>query len=353
MLRWIDNLNDADAPIVGPKMARLGTMRGLGLDVPDGFAVTADAFRRFLRNGHLEHKIDEKLALLTDPHDLEKAETVSWEIREIIETTPMDGSLATLLRDAYDDLCFRYAEIDMPVAVRSSATGEDSSNASFAGQYESYLGVIGAQDVVDSIRRAWGSLFAARAITYRAHQNQRYRDTPMAVGVIRLVHARCAGVAFSAHPVTRKRDRIVIEGSWGWGEAVVQGVVQADHVELDKETGRIIDYVNADKKIVSTFDHTQKGVIEREMPERFRNARCLSDEMIAALWQVVCDVEKHYKAPIDLEWVIDRHWRDGMPVSVVQTRPITTLGEEAEEPKAPQWDPLGYASRYGMGLGKK
>ncbi len=100
------------------------------------------------------------------------------------------------MRDAYDELCFRHGDVGLPVAVRSSAAGEDAASASFAGQYESYLGIIGADGVVAAIRQAWSSLFVARALTYRLRQKQHYRDTPMGVGVLRLVHARCAGVAF-------------------------------------------------------------------------------------------------------------------------------------------------------------
>lgn len=350
ILRWVDDLGENDFALTGPKMARLGTLRRIGLAVPDGFAVTAETFRNFLAETHLEAQISAQLDLLTDPNDLAAAESVSNAIRTKIESTPINPSVAAVLREAYEELCFRHSEIDMPVAVRSSATGEDAANASFAGQYESYLGIIGGDDVINSVRKAWSSLFAARAITYRKWQNQHFKDTPMAVGVIRLIHARCAGVAFSAHPVTRKRDRIVVEGSWGWGEAVVQGVVQADHIEMDKETGRVIEYVNADKKIVSTFDHTARGVIERDMPQRFRNAPCLTDAMLSELWETVGKVEKHYGQPVDLEWVFDRHWTPGQPVSVVQTRPITTMGDESEAPAAPKWDPLNYASRYGLGI---
>ena len=137
------------------------------------------------------------------------------------------GELETALCNAYDELCFRHGDVGLPVAVRSSAVGEDAFNASFAGQYESYLGVVGAEAVVAAVRRAWSSLFVARALAYRLRHKQHYRETPMGVGVLRLVHARCAGVAFSAHPVNKKRDRFVIEGAWGWGKSVDAGDCRA------------------------------------------------------------------------------------------------------------------------------
>ena len=350
MLQWIEELEDDDAANVGAKMARLGTLRRLGLEVPDGFAVTVDAFRQFLAHDGLDARIDACLAQLAEPDDLATTEQVSKRIRALVEGAPVDASLSATIGDAYEELCFRCFEVEVPVAVRSSATGEDSAETSFAGQYESYLGIAGKHGVIDAVRRVWSSLFVARAITYRARHRLAFRDTPMAVGIVRLVHARCAGVAFSAHPVTRKRDRIVVEGSWGWGEAVVQGLVEPDHVEIDKETGRVLDYATADKRVISTFSAEDGIVGEREMPERFRNTACLTDDILESLWQTVCRVERHYRVPIDIEWAVERNWRKGLPIAVVQARPITALGLETDRPDTPKWDPLSYASRYGMGL---
>ena len=172
--------------------------------------------------------------------NLVELEVASLRVRELIEQAPMERAFEGALRDAYDELCFRHGDVSLAVAVRSSAAGEDAATASFAGQYESYLGVIGADAVLTAVRRAWSSLFVARALTYRARQKQHFRETPMGVGVLRLVHARCAGVAFSAHPVSGKRDRFVIEASWGWGDSVVQGTVEPDSVEVDRNDGRVL-----------------------------------------------------------------------------------------------------------------
>ena len=218
MLRWVSELTDEDSAAVGPKIARLGTLRASGIDVPDGFAVTVDAFEKFLAVNGLDQCIDRELAAASDIDNLAEMEAASNRVRGIIEQTPMDGGLEAALRDAYHELCFRHGDVGLSVAVRSSAAGEDAADASFAGQYESYLGIVGAEAVVTAVRRAWSSLFVARALAYRLRQKQHYRETPMGVGVLRLVHARCAGVAFSANPVSKKRDRFVIEGAWGWGE---------------------------------------------------------------------------------------------------------------------------------------
>ena len=204
-----------------------------------------------------------------------------------------------------------------------------------------------------AIRKAWSSLFVARAMSYRLRQRQHYRDTPMAVGVLRLVHARCAGVGFSADPVRKKLDRFIVEGSWGWGEAVVQGTVEPDHVEIDRADGRVISYRVGNKRIATVFDRALGVVADKELPVRFHAARCLSEEMINALWQALTQIERHFGHPVDIEWVIEPNWRPGIPVSVVQVRAITTLGNEAPASAPPKWDALGYAAKYGLGIKPK
>jgi pyruvate, water dikinase len=349
MLRWLNELTDDDAMTVGPKIARLGGLRVVGIEIPDGFAVTAEAFRSFLTANALEPAIDRELHSAADVDNLAALERASGQIRQLIDQARLDRRFEDALRDAYEELCFRHADPALPVAVRSSATGEDSAAASFAGQYESYLGVIGADAVVAAVRRAWGSLFAPRALSYRLRQKQNYRDTPMAVGVLRLIHARCAGVAFSAHPVNKKRDRFVIEGAWGWGESVVQGTVEPDYVEVDRADGRIMIYRIGEKRVASVFDRLKGGVSEQPLPPRFHRAQCLTEDMVRALWTTIVEIERRFGRPIDIEWVIEPNWRPNLPLSIVQVRPISTF-DAAADARLPKWDPLGYAAKYGMGM---
>ena len=135
------------------------------------------------------------------------------------------------------------------------------STASFAGIFDTYLGVSGPDRVLNAVRQCWASLFSTRAVACRLRAGTHHRDMPMAVGVIELIHARASGVAFSAHPVTGKTDRIVIETSWGWGEAVVQGLVTPDHIEVGKADGRVLKYQVADKTVVSAFDYAVGRVV--------------------------------------------------------------------------------------------
>jgi len=184
-------------------------------------------------------------------------------------------------------------------------------------------------------------------VAYRVRAGTHHRDMPMAVGVIELIHARASGVAFSAHPVTGKTDRIVIETSWGWGEAVVQGLVTPDHVEVGKADQRVLRYQVATKKVVSSFDYAVGRVVETAMPARLVERRVLDDEQIAAVVGAVLAVERYYGYPVDVEWVLDRHRREGEPVCVVQARPITTTALAAPAPT--EWNPAAMAAKYIFG----
>jgi len=323
LVRWIEELGERDIPVAGAKLARLGELRQLGLLVPEGFVVAASAYEEFVARPELASILERHLAAL-DPEDLGALEAASTAIRHAFESVPLPDQVAKAIDEAYEELSDRCRDLNVPTAVRSSATGEDAASASFAGQFDTYLGVAGSHRVAEAIRRCWGSLFTARALAYRARKGLDYRESPMAVGVVELVHARASGVAFSIHPVTGKRDRMVVECSWGWGEAIVQGLVTPDHIEIGKTDRRVLDYQVASKQMVSMFDYARGAVVEGPMPERFRNRRVLDDEEIGAVVDAVLRIENHYCHPVDVEWVLSRHRRPGERVAVVQARPEST-----------------------------
>ncbi len=150
-------------------------------------------------------------------------------------------------------------------------------------------------------------------------------------------------MAFSIHPVTGKRDRIVIETSWGWGEAIVQGIVDPDHVEVGKADNRILKYDVAHKKMVSAFDFAEGRVTEIAMPERLADRKVLDEEQVTAIAEAVKAIEEHYGYPVDVEWVISRHRRAGDPICIVQSRPVTVTGQEST---AAAYDPVALAQKY-------
>lgn len=336
MIRWIDELGEEDLPVAGAKLARLGELRSLGLSVPEGFVVTTEAFRAFTEEAALASLLDRQLGLLDEGDDLARVEAAAATIRRAFEAMPVPDPVAGEVAEAYDELSERCRDLNVPTAVRSSAVGEDAEAASFAGQFDTYLGVAGVERVLDAVRRCWASLFTPRALAYRMQRGIDHLESPMAVGVVELVHARASGVAFTVHPVTGKTDRMVVECSWGWGEAVVQGLVTPDHIEIGKSDRRLLEYQVARKEMVSMFDYARGQVVEGPMPARFRDRRVLDDEEVDAVVEAALRIEAHYGYPVDVEWVVSRHRRPGDPVAVVQARPETTQSESHGPGDRPQ-----------------
>jgi pyruvate,water dikinase len=344
---WIDEVAPATAvTVAGAKIGRLAELRAAGVLVPAGFAVTVDAYRRHCAAAGLDARVDRVLAGLPADPSPEQVEAASVQIRAMFAAEQPSTDLEAAIAAAYEQLCLRLHEVNVPTAVRSSATGEDSGEASFAGIFDTYLGVSGTGRVLEAVRSCWGSLFTARALAYRLAKGISHRDMPIAVGVIELVHARASGVAFSVHPVTGKRDRVVIEGSWGWGEAVVQGLVTPDHVEVGKSDGRLLRYEVAHKTVVSAFDYAAGRVVETAMPASLADRRVLDDEQVAAIVRAVTAIEAHYGYPVDVEWVLDRHRRPGEPICIVQSRPVTVTAPD-QAPTA--WNPVAMATKYAFG----
>ena len=279
-IAWVDEIAPEQAVgVCGAKMGRLAELLEAGVSLPKGFTVTVDAFRRHWDQAGLAEVADAVLGGLGTDAGPAEVEAAASAVRAELTGREVSADLAALIGDAYEELSSRCFEINVPTAVRSSAIGEDSGTASFAGIFDTYLGVSGPDRVLNAVRRCWASLFNARAVSYRLRAGAPHRDMPMAVGVLELIHARASGVAFSAHPVTGKTDRIVIETSWGWGEAVVQGLVTPDHVEVGKADGRVLRYQVATKTVVSNFDYAVGRVIETESgpPGRPPGARRRAD----------------------------------------------------------------------------
>ncbi len=344
---WMEDLDDSAIPVVGSKMARLGQLKHWGLKVPRGFGLTSNAYQRFMEEANINKLIDEELDRLHDLEDTVAISAASRKIRKLVESARVPKDLRDIFVNAYEELCYRCFHVNQPVAVRSSAIGEDAADASFAGQFDTYLGLAGREDVIDGIKRCWGSLFTERGITYRLKNHLGHHESPMAVCVLELIDARASGVAFSIDPVSGKRDRMVIEGNWGWGEAVVQGVVTPDQVVVGKEDHRILEYTVNEKHVVSTFDYNKGVVVEKEMPDRLKNERVLSEDQVACIAEAVKCIEENYDKPMDVEWVIPRSYRVGDEATIVQARPETVHSENEEEELA--WDPVAMANKYAFG----
>jgi phosphoenolpyruvate synthase/pyruvate phosphate dikinase len=307
--------------LVGGKGANLGELRRVGMPVPDGFCLTTRAFRRFVEACPDLDKLYAQLEQL-DVHDRMAVGRVGADLRSHLLDVPMPADVRAELLDAWHQSgdCHRYA-------VRSSATAEDLAEASFAGQYDSYLNVSGEGQLLDSVRRCWLSLFTDRAIGYRGRLGFDHRRVELAVVVQRMVVPRVAGVMFTADPVSGHRRTIVVNAAYGLGEAVVSGLVNPDLYRIEKNgSGHKVHKSISDKRLAVT-PLPSGGVGQQDVPETEREAQALPDEGIEELADLGRRIQDHFGAPQDIEWA----WADGR-VQVLQSRPITSLYPTPEAP---------------------
>jgi len=303
--------------VVGGKGASLSELSAAGFPVPSGFCVTADAYRHFLESAGLAERLHDVI-VRADLGTYEGVQAASEHIRVVFSSAPIPDDVAAEIDAAYDGLV---AMTGVACAVRSSAISEDGASASFAGLYESYLNVRGITGVLDSVRSCYASLWSDRAMRYRARGGGGGADEAMAVVVMGLVLSDVSGIAFTAHPVTGARDLVVINSSWGLGEAVVSGRVTPDCFIVDKNSFAVLerDIFTKELAIYSHPDHA--GTIERRLGNDKRGAPSLSDEQATAVARLAARVESHYGTPQDVEWGLASR-----QLYLLQSRPITTLG---------------------------
>ncbi|MEJ7815707.1 MAG: PEP/pyruvate-binding domain-containing protein, partial [Rubrobacter sp.] len=284
--------------VAGGKAANLGELVRAGFPVPSGFCVTTAAYDLVAADAGL----GPTLAALagTQPEDTARLAELATEARACLSDASVPDSLGRAIAEAYGGLG---DGAPVPVAVRSSATAEDLPRASFAGQQDTYLNVVGVESVLDAVRRCWASLWTDRAVSYRATNGIDPRSVRLGVAVQRMVDASVAGVLFTANPVTGKRRQAVIDASPGLGEAVVSGMVNPDHFVVDTATGTIIERRLGDKR-VAIVAGSDSGT-ERVEVAAGEDKTSLSDDQILSLAKLGERVEEHYGVPQDTEWAID------------------------------------------------
>lgn len=239
-IKKFDELGMQDVGLVGGKNASLGQMithlTSSGIAIPMGYAVTAQAYWRYVEHNNLKARMQEILATLKDHRNLAQLEVVGSALRNLFEQGTIPDDLAQEIVQAYKDLCALYGQSECDVAVRSSATAEDLPTASFAGQQESYLNVHGVRALLDSYKKCVASLFTNRAISYRVEQGFDHSKVALSVGVQKMIRSdlSCSGVAFSLDTDTGFKDLIVINASWGLGESIVKGLVIPDEYGVFK-----------------------------------------------------------------------------------------------------------------------
>jgi pyruvate, water dikinase len=345
-IAWFDGIGADDTPTVGGKGANLGELTRAGLAVPPGFVVTADAYLEAMDEGGVRDELKalfaETCAAADDPTALAEG---AERLRDLVRKGGIPGSLQTEVLDAYHRL-----GSDVAVAVRSSATAEDTAGTSFAGMHDTYANVVGDPAVLARLVDCWVSLYGERVISYRAGQGIT-AEPAIAVVVQRLVDSERAGVMFTADPSTGDRSRIVIEGAFGLGEVVVGGEVEPDTYVLSKDGPRLLEVRigRKDHKMV----RAEQGLTAVQLGPNEAMSRVLSDSETVDLARLGLLVEAHYDdVAQDIEWALE-----GGKTFLVQARPITTLSDEATGTPPPDHGPArlllqGLAASSGLATGR-
>ena len=322
--RSLADLRVADAGVFGGKSSSLGELLAADIPVPPGFALSAAAFREFVEEAGLSRRIEQVTAAL-DPGDVDSVNAASKAIGEELRSAPVPDSVQEEVRERYAGLANAGGEDEPPVAVRSSALGEDSQDATFAGQQETYLWVRGDGGICDALRDCWVSLYSPQAISYRARMGNADEHPAMGVTVQLMVDAEVSGVMFTCNPVSGDPSMVAVNASWGLGLAVVGGEVTPDDFLVSKITREVVrEHVHA-KEVEYVPDEAGRGAVRVPVPEERRSIACLDADALGALVDVAGTVERYFGSHQDVEWAIAR----GGGLFVVQSRPVTAVHKPA------------------------
>lgn len=327
---WLEEVTREHNDIVGKKCANLGEMKRAGFQVPQGFALSIEAYDRFLNASGLLGEINDYLrnfkADPQDPADLGKWAEASDTIRRIVETKPMPHEMQEGVAAYYQEICRKTGRPDCPVATRSAGP------ASHPGQYETFLHVRGIADTLQHIVKVWASTFNHRSLVARARGGYRLDYDPIGVAVLEMVDAKAAGVMFTLNPATGDRTKIMIGGNWGLGESVVSGSVTPDEWMVDKVVMEINRRAISSKVIECIVDASGR-VVMADVPSDRQNLPCLTDQEVLELARGGKLMERYFGEPQDIEWVIGKELPLTESIFFVQTRPETTWKEKAKESK--------------------
>jgi pyruvate,water dikinase len=328
----IEDVGLLDVLLVGGKGASLGEMVRLGLPVPPGYVVTTTAFRRALFELDPAGTRSATVAGL-DPGDRAAVEEATAPLREAVAACPLDAGLREAVLRHYQRLGTDAGPA--PVAVRSSALGEDSLDASFAGLQDTFLWVRDEATLLDRLRACWASLYSVESVCYRLQRGIAEEDAAMAVVVQAMVEARSSGVMFTRSPSTGDRSIVAVESSWGLGSAVVGGEVTPDSFTVSKVTGEVLRRQVSEKLRRHVPDVSGCGsVLDEEVPPELRSVPSVSDEELARLVALAEALEAHYGVPQDVEWAIAADRPPEEALFLLQSRPETAWSNRATAPLA-------------------
>jgi pyruvate,water dikinase len=339
---WFEELGIGDVPYVGGKNASLGEMyqklTSKGVNIPNGFAVTAAAYRHLLRDAGIEDDVKNALAGL-DTHNIKNLQERGRKVRSIIRYAKLPEDLEQEIREAYQKLCEMAGVNDVDVAVRSSATAEDLPDASFAGQQETYLNIRGEESLLDACRSCFASLFTDRAISYRTDKGFGHFDVYLSIAVQLMIRSDAAssGVIFSIDTESGFKEAVFITGAYGLGETVVQGAVNPDEFYVFKPTLKqgkkpIVGKRLGSKEIMMVYTSDQRRPTKIvDTPDSMRKQFCVTDEEILKLSEWTVIIEDHYGKAMDIEWAKngDGDYEGDGELYIVQARPETVESQKA------------------------
>lgn len=351
-IKWFDEIGKGDVGIVGGKGANLGELTSFGLPVPPGFCVTATGYTKFIKYAELDEVV-KLLMEAVDVEDVDELTNASKEIQTKIKEKEFDPELKEEILSAYREFSENIGVKDPEVAVRSSATAEDLPDASFAGQQDTYLHISGEEELLNHIRDCFASLWTSRAIYYREKQNYDHFDVALSVVIQKMVNSEKSGVMFTANPINNSSDEMMINASYGLGEAVVSGIVTPDEYIVDKKTKKVIEKNIAEKEYMVIKNENGVGTrvvnVKDVLGEDAIKAEALSEKELNTLIERGLKVEKLYGSVQDTEWGFDR---DTKEFYFLQSRPITTLGDKEEKEEKLITLVKGLPASPGIGRGK-
>jgi pyruvate, water dikinase len=327
---WFDELAGDVRAVAGGKCASLVEMRRAGFPVPPGFAITVAAFERFGAETGVSAEV-ERLVATADPDSPESLRAVSAQIEALAAGVRLPAGVMGLVESAYRRVAQEAGEDDPAVAVRSSAVGEDSADASFAGQQETYLWVRGLTELELAVRRCWASYFSPQALSYRAWLagGRGVGTVGMSVGVQQMADAIVAGVMFTRSPTTNDRSIVAIEAGLGLGVSVVAGEIAPDQIWVNKVTREVVKRKPGNKHVRYVPDRDNGGTRCEDVPPDEATRLCLDDDTAKQLAEYGVRLERHYGAAQDVEWALARGAAGTPALVLLQSRPITT-GQKAE-----------------------
>ena len=313
-ISWFDELGQESKDLAGKKCANLGEMTRMGLRVPQGFALSLEAYKDFVSLTGAAEEIKEYLGKANhDFKDIQQFNEASVKLRSIVESKELPSEMTEVILSYYRELCGRCNAEEVAVSTRSAGA------ASHPGQYQTYLNVIGESDLREKVIKVWSSTFNPRSLSARKRAGVPLENDPIGVAVLKMVNARSAGVLFTADPNTGDPSRMIIEANWGLGESVVGGEAMPDVYILEKEGLEVIERKLGSKGKYITFKEV--GVVEEETPSEKSESLCLSNEEAKEIGRLGKILETHFGVPQDAEWAIDQDLKFPESVILLQTRP--------------------------------